>query len=442
MPMRLLTLFVVVVLSISGVRAADTDPEFQAAKQTFFKEMKKKSAADRAEAIAVFAEVARTETADAILKRGFSDPDPLVWKAAQHGLAKLAEDAEVGKFLLDDLKRSLRKPGTESLVTELFRALAGTEDEDRQAEVLKLLDDTLRSPKGNLLLPMTLIDNFGMQGDAKAARSVTLLARAKSFETKFGYRRCVIQALIRIHDPLAMDFLIEHLPKFEGLIEHDVITYLQQVSKQRFRNDNNGNDWKSWWRLARPMFEFPKAIELPQAKPIDNQQLLFYGIPICAKRVLFVLDTSGSMRGEPLEAAKRALNGTIEQLPEAVQFDVIFFDKGVSAWQPQLVPAATNLKHDAIRAVTARGMDRGTASNAALNAAFTLEPEVIYFLSDGEPTDGRPANIVSAISALNRTRRVSIHTIGVVTDRNGSLGLTQFMRPLAEQNYGTFQLVQ
>ena len=87
-------------------------------------------------------------------------------------------------------------------------------------------------------------------------------------------------------------------------------------------------------------------------------------------------------------------------------------------------------------------MSLGTASNAALNAAFNLDPEVIYFLSDGEPTDGRPAQIVSSITTLNRTRRVSIHTIGVVTDRNGSFGLTQFMRPLAEQNYGTFQLVQ
>ena len=436
------TLVLVVVLLVSGSVAlgADTDPEFQAAKQTFFKEMKKKSASDRADAVIAFAEVARTETADAILKRGFTDPDPQVRSAAQKGLAKLADNAEVSKFLLDDLKRSLRKTGNDALIAELFRALAGTEDEGAQAEVVKLLDDLLKSPKGNLLLPMNLIDELGTQGDAKAARAVTLLARAKPFETMFGYRRCVIQAMTRIRDPLAIDFLIERLPKFEGLIEHDAITYLQQVTKLKYRNDNR--DWQNWWMLNREKFEFPKAKELAQVKPIDNQQLLFYGIPICAKRVVFVLDTSGSMRGEPLEAAKRALNGTIDQLPEAVQFDVVFFDKGVSAWQPQLVKASTNLKNDAQRTVTARGMDRGTASNAALNAAFTLEPEVIYFLSDGEPTDGRPAQIVSAISAMNRTRRVSIHTIGVVTDRNGSIGLSQFMRPLAEQNYGTFQLVR
>ena len=98
MPSRILPFMLVVLTSISGVRAADTDAEFQAAKQAFFKEMKKRSASDRADAIAAFAEVARPETADFLLKRGFSDPEPQVRKAAQQGLAKLADNAEVSKL--------------------------------------------------------------------------------------------------------------------------------------------------------------------------------------------------------------------------------------------------------------------------------------------------------------------------------------------------------
>ena len=38
---------------------------------------------------------------------------------------------------------------------------------------------------------------------------------------------------------------------------------------------------------------------------------------------------------------------------------------------------------------------------ARLQRALALEPDAIYFLSDGEPTDGRPAQIVSAITALS-----------------------------------------
>jgi hypothetical protein len=118
------------------------------------------------------------------------------------------------------------------------------------------------------------------------------------------------------------------------------------------------------------------------------------------------------------------------------------FDNNSTVWQPRLVPASREAKQMASVTIMERGLRFGTASNDALHTAFELEPEAIYFLSDGEPTDGAPAQIVSAISKLNKTRRVSIHSIGVVTQRNGGIGLTMFMQPLSNQNYGTFRLVE
>jgi hypothetical protein len=96
----------------------------------------------------------------------------------------------------------------------------------------------------------------------------------------------------------------------------------------------------------------------------------------------------------------------------------------------------------ASQVVIERGLRGGTASHDALTTAFGLEPEAIYFLSDGEPTDGPPPQIVAEITRLNKTRRVSVHAIGVVTDRNGGIGLTMFMQPLANQNFGKFRLVE
>src|SRR5712691_1055703 len=296
--------FIVLVLTACRGWTADTDSGFQAAKQAFFKEMKKKSAVDRAEGVTAFAEFAHTETAELLLKKGLGDSDLQVRIAAQKGLAKLADDAEVCKFLFDDLKRSLRKPGAENTVAELLRALAGIEDESLQQELVKHLDDYLKSPKGNLLLPMTLIDDFGTWGDARAARAVALLARAKAFDAKFGYRRCVVQAMVRIREPAALDFLIDLLPHLDGLIEHDVVQYLTRLTKQKFRD--NDKDWLNWWKFNRATFQFPAAKDpSPAAGPLENQQLVYYGIPICAKRVVFVLDTSGSMHGQPIETAKK-----------------------------------------------------------------------------------------------------------------------------------------
>ena len=147
------------------------------------------------------------------------------------------------------------------------------------------------------------------------------------------------------------------------------------------------------------------------------------------------------MRGYPIEAAKVSLLKTIESLPESVNFDLVLFDKTAAVWQPRLLPATVPTKQMAAQTVIARGLGVGTCSHAALNAAFNLDPEVIYFLSDGEPTDSKVAQIIELMSERNRTRRISIHTIGVVTQRGGGAGLTLFMKPLAEHNFGTFRLV-
>ncbi|MDB5389159.1 MAG: inter-alpha-trypsin inhibitor heavy chain H4-like, partial [Planctomycetaceae bacterium] len=197
-----------------------------------------------------------------------------------------------------------------------------------------------------------------------------------------------------------------------------------------------------------------------QSKPKKQwggNQPTYYGIQIRAKRIVFVLDPSGSMQGPPLEAAKQDLLAVFSKLPVSVSFVVVLFDGVVNSWRPRLVPATKENKQLASEAVIAKQAGSSTASYAALTEAFRLEPEAIYFLSDGEPTDGRADMIVSTILTMNKARRVSIHTIGVASEPPiggagvvaGFLGLTAqgegltlFMKPLAETNYGSFRLVK
>ncbi len=424
-----------------SVDAAPPDPVFLAAKQTFLKDMKKKDPAMRAAAVTAMARFAQKETVEILLKRGLIDDNSTVREALRHGLQQLASERAVVHEMLDELRKSFRKSSEhETTAIELLRALASTSDESIQSELVKLLDDLPVSVRGNLLIPMALIDDFGVQGDVEAERSVELLAKVHSFENHFGYRRCVVQAMSRIRQPDAVGFLIELLPKTSGLIQADVVEYLTRLTGQKFKDHDR--NWAKWWKENRDDFKFlPTGKELPEAK-MDETQQNYYGIPICAKRIVFVLDTSGSMRGAPMEAAKQALLKTIESLPESVAFDVVFFDVTATTWLPRLVPASRQAKEQASRLIVERGLGPGTVSSSALNAAFDLEPEAIYFLSDGEPTDGSPPQIVGYFSDFNRTRRVSIHTIGVVTQRNGGAGLTSFMQPLSDKNYGKFRLVE
>ena len=245
--------------------------------------------------------------------------------------------------------------------------------------------------------------------------------------------------MTKIHEPAAIGFLVEMLPGSKGLVQAEIIQHLTRTTKQKFKD--NDRDWTLWWKDNQAKFQFPPAGAIAD-DPADENQNSYYGIPVCAKRVVFVLDTSASMRGQPMDSAKMALLKTIESLPEAVNFDVVMFDVNPAVWQPRLVPATLPAKQMAAQTVIARGLLIGTASHAALNSAFNLDPEVIYFLSDGEPTDGDPVQIVQSMSERNRTRRITIHTIGVVTRRGGGAGLTFFMKPLAERNYGMFRLVE
>ena len=435
-------------LSAAIVAAAPpADPEFNAAKQNFTKEMKKPGPNARTAAIVSLANVPRPGSADLLLSRGLFDPELKVRLAARAGLRQMADDPIVSAHLINELKKSLKKSVVNELTLEVLRALVASDVAERQEDFLRFMDDFLATPKGNLLVPMTLIDEFAEQGEGDYAeqrgqnpvRAVALLAKAKVFESHFGYRRAVVQAMSKIREPEAIGFLIDLLPKADGLIQADIVGYLTALTKMRLRTDAVA--WSEWWQKNRETFEFPEGdIELDEAD-LANDQLNYYRIPLCAKRIVFVLDTSGSMSGAPILAAKQALINAIESLPESVNFSVVMFDHRVDAWQPRLVPATKKMKKDVEREIINRGLAGQTYSGAALNRAFMLDPEAIYFVSDGEPTDGLPMSIVNACSELNRIRRISIHTIGVVTG-GGHGGLSLFMKPLASRNYGKFVLIE
>ena len=124
--------------------------------------------------------------------------------------------------------------------------------------------------------------------------------------------------------------------------------------------------------------------------------------------VHFVLDTSGSMRGEKIEQAKRALKSFLRSLRPSDVFNVIpfstesrpFFDEPRAA-TPENVEIATTRTE----AIEARG---GTNIHEALSVALAANSRVdrilvpvVVFLTDGRPTIGatQPERILAALKA-------------------------------------------
>jgi Ca-activated chloride channel family protein len=111
---------------------------------------------------------------------------------------------------------------------------------------------------------------------------------------------------------------------------------------------------------------------------------------VIAKDVIFVLDTSGSMRGEKLEQAKDALEFVLDELNDKDRFNIVTFSTGVRQYADRLRPADERREaRRFVRNLTASG---GTDINRALLEALDQvdeeRPTIIIFLTDGLATEG------------------------------------------------------
>ena len=167
----------------------------------------------------------------------------------------------------------------------------------------------------------------------------------------------------------------------------------------------------------------------------------YFNIPLVSDRVIFLLDTSGSMnapmggvrRSSPstrggnggkrataptrLEEAKVQLKRVLTALPEEARFNLIYFDTPVNTFLPRMVFAKKGMKQKAIRSVQMLVPRGGTNIHDALEEAFGDQAvDTIYLLSDGAPSAGKITNadeIAQVVAIWNRTRRIRIHTISL-----------------------------
>jgi len=160
------------------------------------------------------------------------------------------------------------------------------------------------------------------------------------------------------------------------------------------------------------------------------------------KEIIFILDTSGSMRGEKIRQAKGALTFCLNSLNSVDRFNVIDFDDQIRSFKENLTQATRENIKDAQRFVENCEAEGGTNINQALLTGLRQigsesKASFIIFLTDGLPTVGVTdiKNILQNVRDSNRTR-VRIFVFGVGYDVNA-----HFLDKLAQDNHATSDYV-
>jgi Ca-activated chloride channel family protein len=118
---------------------------------------------------------------------------------------------------------------------------------------------------------------------------------------------------------------------------------------------------------------------------------------VVARDVILVLDTSGSMRGEKLAQAQKALSYVLGQLHEEDRLNVVAFSTGVRAFERRPVEASPSARAGARRWVDELQASGGTDIHRAMLEALSQldarsagaeRPAIVIFLTDGLATEG------------------------------------------------------
>jgi Ca-activated chloride channel homolog len=148
---------------------------------------------------------------------------------------------------------------------------------------------------------------------------------------------------------------------------------------------------------------------------------------VVEKDIIFVLDTSGSMRGEKIEQARSAIDYCLQHMNPGDRFNVITFGTTVQNFRDEVVPAKpadVSAAREFVENVIANGR---TNISGALDKAFAGKadpgrPRIMMFLTDGAPTVGEliPEKILDQVRKIN-TNGTKVFVMGVGHDVNAHL---------------------
>ncbi len=159
-----------------------------------------------------------------------------------------------------------------------------------------------------------------------------------------------------------------------------------------------------------------------------------------SRDVAFVLDVSGSMKGEKMRQAVRAGEALLRTLRPTDFFRILPFSTEAERFRNASVPATSSNVAAAVEYLRQLRAEGSTNIEAALDEALDHEARgipIVLFLTDGLPTVGERSQGRLAQMAADRRGRARVFTFGLGADVNVAL-----LEELAIEGSGTAQFVR
>ncbi|MDR1141264.1 MAG: VWA domain-containing protein [Planctomycetaceae bacterium] len=157
---------------------------------------------------------------------------------------------------------------------------------------------------------------------------------------------------------------------------------------------------------------------------------------------VFVFDRSASMSeyaARPIRAAKAELIQCIDSLENLYRFNIIFYNENISCWRSnrKMMEATDQNKENAKRFVEGITPVGGTDHLKPLLEAIAHQPDVIFFLTDGDEAHALSAGQLYTILQKNNLRsQINVIQFGV-----GANHESNFLQKLAANNRGQYSYI-
>jgi hypothetical protein len=348
-------------------------------------------------------------------------------------------DAALPEVLWKIIEPPAKLPRVPDSILYALRLYGQIEDPQSDKRLISLL------AAADLRVVLSAIDFLAERRPPESFAPLAALRERAEYGESYALRHAVVSSVAKFNEPASVDFLISTLGSADGQLKYVAAVALTRLTGEKF--GGKSGEWQKWWQARRQGYRImADGTAKPPAGPLpwDSVVPQFYGVPVYAKRVVFVIDRSKSMESSVdgvtrLDDAAGQLEAAVRGLPDDAYFEIIAYNDTDLSFAGKLVQATPQAKSDAARFMYSLSADGRTDSFDALADALQVDQniEAILFLSDGDPNVGRLVDrtaIVTTITQQNKSLRAAINTIGI--DARGPS--EDFLKQLAGDNFGEY----